>query len=89
MKTITVVVPTYNEEKNIINVYQRVSDVFNSQLSEYSYEIMFVDNLSTDGTRNIIEMLAQKDKRVKAIFNAKNFGYVRSHYYALLQVEGD
>lgn len=89
MKMITVVVPTYNEEKNIQNVYERVTAVFLKELNEYNYEIMFVDNLSQDNTRNLICNLAKKDFRVKAIFNAKNFGYTRSHYYALLQAQGD
>jgi glycosyltransferase involved in cell wall biosynthesis len=87
---ITVVVPTYNEEKNILNIYKRVNDVFSITLADkYSYEIQFVDNCSTDNTRKLICNLCKSDKRVKAIFNAKNFGFVRSQFYGLSQAEGD
>lgn len=89
MKTITVVVPTFNEERNIKNVYSRVTDVFKNELRNYNYEIMFIDNFSTDSTREEIRALTKQDIRVKAIFNAKNFGYTRSHFYSLLQVQGD
>lgn len=89
MKKISVVVPTYNEEGNIIKVYDRVKGIFETQLVDYKMELMFEDNFSTDNTRAEIEDLCKKDKRVKAIFNAKNFGFTRSTYYALLQATGD
>lgn len=88
-KLITVVVPTYNEELNIENVYDRVSKVMRENLSGYDYEIMYVDNHSLDTTREKILRLAQKDDRVKAIFNAKNFGYVKNVFYGISQAQGD
>ena len=88
-KKITVVVPTYNEELNVDNVYARVTKIMESELSGYDYEIMFVDNCSLDETRKKIRNLIEKDKRVKAIFNARNFGYVRNVFYGLSQAEGD
>jgi glycosyltransferase involved in cell wall biosynthesis len=89
MKTITVVIPTYNEEKNITPAYEEVTATMANQLAEYHYEIMFVDNDSTDATRALIRNLCKKDKHVKAIFNARNFGQMRSHFYGLTQAEGD
>lgn len=89
MKTITIVVPTYNEEQNIMPVYNQVTKVMNEQLSNYNYEILFVDNYSTDSTRLLISNLCSKDKKIKAIFNARNFGQMRSHFYGLTQAEGD
>ena len=89
MKTISIVVPTYNEELNIQNVYERVCDVFNTQLQNYEMELLFIDNASHDSTRKLIEELAQKDKRVQAIFNATNFGFSKSTFYGLSQAEGD
>jgi glycosyltransferase involved in cell wall biosynthesis len=58
-------------------------------LSKYDYEIMFVDNCSQDSTQALIEGLCLKDKHVKAIFNARNFGQSRSQFHALTQVQGD
>lgn len=88
-KLITVVVPTYNEELNIENVYNRVNKVMQENLSNYDYEIMYVDNCSLDSTREKILQLASKDTRVKAIFNARNFGYAKNVFYGLSQAQGD
>ncbi|MCM1184223.1 MAG: glycosyltransferase family 2 protein [Roseburia sp.] len=88
-KTITVVIPTYNEEQNIQAVYDRVSGIFSSELINYDMEILFIDNASTDSSRLLIEELCVKDRRVQAIFNATNFGFSRSSYYGLSQAEGD
>lgn len=89
MKKITVVVPTYNEELNVNNVYDRVNKIMEEELSNYDYEIMFVDNCSLDSTRQKIRSIAEKDNKVKAIFNARNFGYVRNVFYGLSQAQGD
>ncbi|MBQ3601730.1 MAG: glycosyltransferase family 2 protein [Lachnospiraceae bacterium] len=89
MKTITIVVPTYNEELNIQNIYERVNELFQTQLKEYEMELLFIDNASKDSTRKLIEELTQKDKRVQAIFNATNFGFSKSSFYGLTQAEGD
>ena len=88
-KTITVVIPTYNEEQNIQAVYDRVSGIFSSELTNYNMEILFIDNASTDNSRALIEALCMEDQRVQAIFNATNFGFSRSSYYGLSQAEGD
>lgn len=89
MKTISIVVPTYNEELNIQNIYDRVCNLFDTKLTSYQMELLFIDNASKDSTRSLIEELAQKDKRVQAIFNATNFGFSKSSFYGLSQAEGD
>ena len=89
MKTISILVPTFNEEENIPLVYSHVVSVMEEELSQYKFELVFVDNASTDESRVLIQALCNKDKRVKAIFNAKNFGYSRSHFYGLTQMTGD
>lgn len=87
MKKIVIVVPTFNEEDNVNLVYSSVKNMF----AKYQYEwtIMFVDNCSTDRTRELVRQLADKDKHVSAIFNARNFGQGRSHFYGLTQADGD
>jgi len=60
-----------------------------SKLPQYEYEIVFIDNFSTDGTRDIIRRICSQDARIKAIFNAKNYGQFRSPYYGMQQVTGD
>lgn len=89
MKTITIVVPTYNEEANIQSIYDRVQEVFASSLTDYGMQLLFIDNDSQDGTRALIRGLAEKDERVQAIFNATNFGFSKSCFHGLSQAEGD
>lgn len=89
MKTVSVVVPTYNEEKNINDIYTRVTAVFEHQLDGYEMQLLFIDNFSQDNTRNEIEALTKRDNRVQAIFNATNFGFTKSTFYGLTQAEGD
>ena len=89
MQTITIVVPTYNEESNILHVYQRVKAIFENHLHKYRMSIQFIDNCSSDATRSLIMQLCQEDSCVCAIFNAKNFGYNRSLFYGLSQAAGD
>lgn len=89
MKKISVVIPCYNEEANVLPITEAVSELFKTALSAYDYEILLIDNDSRDRTREILRALCRKDKHIKAIFNAKNFGQFNSPYYAMLQSDGD
>ena len=89
MKKISILVPTYNEEDNVNNVVEKLENILIENLKNYDYEIVFIDNCSTDNTRNILIDLCKKNKNVKAIFNAKNFGIARSVFYGLTQTTGD
>ncbi|NCR10829.1 MAG: glycosyltransferase family 2 protein [Microcystis aeruginosa LG13-11] len=88
-KLISVMTPCYNEEDNIEDLYSQVKTIFENKLSDYDYEHVFIDNSSKDKTVNILKTIAQKDQRVKIIVNARNFGFVRSSYYGLIQPDGD
>ena len=88
MKLISVVTPCYNEEENVTDLYAQVKAVFNT-LPQYQYEHIFIDNCSTDTTVDKLKLLAKQDKNVKIIVNSRNFGHIRSPYYALLQAKGD
>lgn len=89
MKTISVVVPCYNEEENVEAMALAVKEIFVRDLPDYDYELIFIDNDSRDSTREIIRRLCGEDSRVKGIFNAKNFGQFNSPYYGMLQSSGD
>lgn len=89
MKKISVLVPTFNESENVEPLCKLISEEFKTNLQEYEYEIIFIDNKSTDDTRIKIEKLCLEDMRVKAIFNSKNFGQFNSPYYGLCQSTGD
>ena len=89
MKTISIVVPCYNEEENVQAMADALRETFKKDLPAYRYEILFIDNDSKDRTREIIRKLCAEDKEIKGIFNAKNFGQFNSPYYAMLQTTGD
>ena len=89
MKKISIMVPTYNEEENVELMYEALKNVFEKELKSYQYEILFIDNKSKDKTREIIRKICRKDKNVKAIFNAQNFGQFNSPYYGLIHTTGD
>ena len=89
MKRVSIVIPTYNEEENIPKVYQKVTLLFEDALKNYDYEILFIDNCSEDKSQETILQLTQNNTHVKAIFNAKNFGFSRSTFYGITQATGD
>lgn len=72
MKSISVIIPVFNEKENISPVYSEVSSVLNKL--KMKYEIIFVNDGSTDGTLKEIVKLNKKDSRVKVIDFKKNFG---------------
>lgn len=86
-KLISIVTPCYNEEDNIDELCQRIANVL--EMLPYDYEHIFIDNCSTDQTVRKIKEKAAKDKRIKLIVNARNFGHIRSPFHAILQSNGD
>lgn len=89
MKTISVVVPCFNEEENVEAMTMAIKEIFEKDLPQYAYELIFIDNDSRDGTKEIIRRLCGENRQVKGIFNAKNFGQFNSPYYGMLQSTGD
>lgn len=89
MKTISITIPCWSEEKSIKQMYDRLTKVFREQLPQYDYEIIFVDDYSPDNTRAEIRKLCKEDRRVKAVFNAKNFGFNRNVFASLQYGTGD
>lgn len=87
-KTISIITPCYNEEGNVLNVYDQVREVMVG-LGKYEYEHIFIDNSSQDNTVAILRAIAAEDKNVKVIVNSRNFGHVRSPMHALFQARGD
>lgn len=86
-KRVSIVTPCYNEEDNIEELHRRIAAVM--ALQPYDYEHICIDNSSTDGTVAKIKALAAHDPRLKLIVNVRNFGHIRSPYYAMLQTTGD
>lgn len=89
MKKISVVIPCYNEVENVEPISHAVVNVLENSLRQYDYELLFIDNCSTDGTREKLEQICSENKKVKAIFNVTNFGQFNSPFYGLCQTTGD
>jgi len=88
MKKISLCIPCYNEEDNIINTYITIKKVL-SKNKKYKYEYIFVDNGSLDKSGELIRRLARNDNSVKGIFLSKNFGPEASGKAAFDYATGD
>ena len=89
MKKISVLIPCYNEVENVVPMSEAVTNILEKELSSYDYELAFIDNCSTDGTRDKLEEICAKNKKIKAIFNVTNFGQFNSPFYGMCQTTGD
>lgn len=89
MKTISILIPCYNEEGNVREIGKAVIEELTTNLPEYDYEIVFIDNDSQDRTREYLREMCRDNPKIKAIFNAKNFGQFNSPYYGMCQTGGD
>lgn len=89
MKKISILIPCYNEEDNVVPIANAIMEEMDKSLISYDYEIIFIDNDSKDNTRPLLREICNRNPKVKAIFNAKNFGQFNSPYYGMLQTSGD
>ena len=88
-KMISIMIPCYNEVENVELMTKSIINIMAEALPQYDYEIVIIDNASTDGTRNVIEKICETNKKIKAIFNVTNFGQFNSPFYGMCQCSGD
>lgn len=89
MKKLSICIPCFNEVDNIAAICKSVEKVLIDKLPQYDYEIVIIDNGSTDGTRKEIKSLTDYNKKIKAILNTRNFGPVCSPVYGMTACSGD
>jgi glycosyltransferase involved in cell wall biosynthesis len=89
MKTISIVTPCFNEEENVNDCHEQIKALFDGPLSGYRREHVFADNDSTDRTVAMLRDIAARDRDVKIILNARNFGPMRSNYNGAMAATGD
>ena len=89
MKKISIMVPCYNEEENVVPLSEALIAMFEKDLPQYDYEILFIDNDSRDTTRVKLRALCENNKKSKRFLMQRNFGQFNSPYYGILQTEGD
>ena len=85
---ISVVSGCRNERDNLAELVQRIQSGL-EKTGEKEWEIILIDNDSTDGTPEILRGLAKANPRIKVILNSRNFGHIRSPYHAILQGKGE
>lgn len=73
----------------MVPISKAIVNEIESKLPQYDYELVFIDNCSTDGTRDLLKMICSQNKKIKAILNARNFGQFNSPYYGMSQTTGD
>ena len=89
LKKISIMIPTFNETENVVQMADTVVDIITKELPQYDYEILFIDNASTDGTRDKIIKLCEGNKKIRAIFNVTNFGQFNSPFHGICETTGD
>ena len=73
-KLISFILPAYNEEKNISEVYKDILKAMGDVSHKYIYEIIFIDDGSQDESWKMITLLCQKSSDVRGIHLSRNFG---------------
>ena len=88
MKKISIITPTFNEEENVALMIDAIAKVAQKE-KEYTFEHIIIDNASTDRTVSKVKELIDKYPHVGLIVNNRNFGQLRSPFYALTIAESD
>ena len=88
MKKISAIIPMYNEEKVVKECYKRMTSVL-TNLNDYDYEIVFIDDGSKDQTFNLLQEIAVLDTKVKIISFTRNFGHQSAVIAGLKVVDGE
>ena len=88
-KTISVVIPAYNEENNVERTYRQVTEQFDCLAETYNFELLFIDDHSQDRTFDKLRELAQRDHRVKIYRFSRNYGFQRAVHTGYVVASGD
>ena len=88
-KLISVIIPANNEEKNIVLIYQAIIDQFKQMIDLFDYEIIFINDGSTDNSRLEINKITKLDTNVKSLDFSRNFGKEMATTAGLNNCKGD
>ncbi len=88
-KLISILIPSYNEEKNIEPLYTELEKVTSKHTDKYDFEYIFVDDGSTDKTIEVLEQFVKKDTKIKLIELSRNFGKEIALTAGIHQVNSD
>lgn len=88
MALLSIVTGSFNEQGNVDEWFARVHASLGA-IADLDYEIVWVDNASTDATASVVKVHCARDPRVKLIVNARNFGPIRSPFHGVMEAKGD
>ena len=88
MKKITIIIPAYNEEESLEKLYDRLSKVVN-EITNYEFEMLFINDGSKDRTKEILKELREKDNRVSYVNFSRNFGKETAMMAGMDYAKGD
>ena len=88
MKKITIIIPAYNEEETLEKLYDRLSKVLN-EITNYEFEMLFINDGSKDKTKEILKELREKDNRVSYVNFSRNFGKETAMMAGMDYAKGD
>ena len=88
MKKISIIIPAYNEEESLPMLYERLNKLMN-EITNYEFEVLFVNDGSKDKTIEIIKELRQKDNRICYVDFSRNFGKEIAMIAGLDYAKGD
>lgn len=84
---LSIIIPVYNEEKNIAPLYKRIKTILNTK--NYSYEIIFVNDGSSDSTNEELEKIQKKDTSLRTVHLSQNKGLSRALEAGFSEAKGD
>ena len=88
-KMISIAVPAYNEEKNLLELVERLQNVFGQLSEKYRFEVVICENGSSDNSFETLRALNSQDERIKTIRLVRNFNMEGGMMAALAHVKGD
>ena len=88
MDKITIIVPVYNEQESLRAFYEEVNRV-TGEMKEQDFEVLFIDDGSTDESLSLIKGFAEADSRVKFVSFSRNFGKEAAMYAGFVHASGD
>ncbi|MCQ4022626.1 MULTISPECIES: glycosyltransferase [unclassified Ruminococcus] len=89
MSKISIIVPTRNNQDTVLSFAKELIDVCETRISNYEYEIIFVDNNSSDQTKSYLARLCEVTQKVKCAYTVADYGFELAAKYGMTLAEGE
>lgn len=89
MSKISIIVPTHNNQDSVLSFAKELIDTCETKITQYDYEIIFVDNNSSDQTKSYVARLCEITQKVKCVYTVADYGFELAAKYGMTIAEGD